>query len=585
MIKFFNKSHLVKYFVILGVAGFTTSLLAESQVKRYMFSHPQWSEEVEVKDNKFCKKNGDCATIEVVEEGKILVKWDKWNPETFVQIGNTLSWRYISNHIEKEYEQFVYSLEEPFLKVNPYGKTPLSALLKFPTDEETKISIRIKGKDGAPDIVHEFDGFKKEHNIPLLGLFPNHNNKVVIRAKNKKGVSKTSEINVQIGNPEEAEYWFPIVKKDKNFHYYALSEGLVFDEIGNLRYQFVDFGWYLTYFYKDNVFVEHRRYINRYSLFGEIIQKYTYPQGFYSYMHGMGFKDNGNLLIYGSFGGSKAVFDGVEQETHRDFVLELDGETGKELARYDLAEMINPDRSLIIRSAFKEDEKVDWVHTNGIDYDAKNKAIIVSGRHFGILKIDEKTKKPIWWMTPHQLTHKSGRKGDKGDVSHLLLTAVDKNGKPYSKAVQQGIEKASGFKWPLKTHSVRYAGKGVVSIFDNSGDMYDKKLYTTKNSVGSVFKIDDKKKTVQQLFLKELPHYSETGSIVFVHPKTKDYWVVASNVQNKNHTKMRDAHIHRFDKNGNEVYHAVFHNEGNAWPYMIYPYEFYSKNSWPTPQE
>ena len=256
MIKFFNLSRCVKCFVSLSILFVAVNVCADTQVKRYMFSHPQWSEEVEVKDTKFCKKNGDCAIIEVIEEGKISVKWDKYSPETFVQVNNTSSYRYVSDNIEKEYEQFVYSLEEPYVKVNPYGKTPLSALVKFPTEEETKISIRIKGKDGAPDIVHEFDGYRQEHDIPLIGLFPNHNNKVVIRAKNKKGISKTSEIEVPVGNPEDAEYWFPIVKKDKNFHYYAVAEGFVFDELGNLRYQFVDAGWHLAYFYKDNVFVD-----------------------------------------------------------------------------------------------------------------------------------------------------------------------------------------------------------------------------------------------------------------------------------------------------------------------------------------
>ena len=115
--------------------------------------------------------------------------------------------------------------------------------------------------------------------------------------------------------------------------------------------------------------------------------------------------------------------------------------------------------------------------------------------------------------------------------------------------------------------------------------MYDKKLYTTENSVASVFEIDDKKKTIKQTFLKELPTYSEVGSSVIIHPQTKQYWVMASNVVNSNHTKMWDGHIQRFDKDGNELYHAVIHLETNGWIYLVQPYEFYSDNNWPTPQE
>ncbi len=575
---------------LLGVAVFSSnsSFAEKGEEKTYYFEHKDWVDDIKIKDNKLCRRNNDCADVEFLDEGTTLkVKWEKYPAEIFKlnSTGKIWTLKQEKLSIQDEYEEFVYSFEEPYIKLNPYGRTPLSALLKFPTDEETKISIRIKGKGETPDIVHEFDGYRTEHEIPIHGLFPNYKNKVVIRAKNKKGVSKKSEVEIVTGNPTFASYWAPIVKKDKNFHYYATYDGTVYDELGNIRYQFDTTGWHLTYFYKNHVYIEHQKVVSKYTLLGELLQRYVYPEGFYGYMHGLGFKDNGNLLIHGSVEGATAIFDGGEFESHRDIVLELDAQTGEELARYDLAEMLNPDRSLIVKSAEKNVGKVDWAHTNGIDYDAKNKAVIVSGRHFGIVKIDEASQKPIWWLTPHQLTHKSGRKGDKGDISHLLLTAVDKNGKPYSTAVQQGVEKAKGFKWPLKTHNVKYVGNGVYSIFDNSGDMYDKKLYTTKNSVASIFKIDDKKKTVQQVFLKELPHYSEMGSSVIVHPKTKQYWVMASNVINSNHTKMKDGHIQRFDKDGKELYHAVLHLETNGWVYLVQPYEFYSDKNWPTPQE
>ena len=58
-------------------------------------------------------------------------------------------------------------------------------------------------------------------------------------------------------------------------------------------------------------------------------------------MHGMNFKDNGNLLVFGSYEDSKAIFDGREDVSHRDFVLEIDAKTGAIVAQYDLAEMLD----------------------------------------------------------------------------------------------------------------------------------------------------------------------------------------------------------------------------------------------------
>ena len=72
----------------LGGAFAFSNLFASQLRERIVFHHPQWTEEVEVKDSKFCKKNGDCATIEVVEDGKIFVKWDKYEEETFLYSPN-----------------------------------------------------------------------------------------------------------------------------------------------------------------------------------------------------------------------------------------------------------------------------------------------------------------------------------------------------------------------------------------------------------------------------------------------------------------------------------------------------------------
>ncbi len=571
---------------------FSLSLIGlekKAQAEVYDIVHPHWQEKLEITDYNFKSKVGNKGKILKLNDDVIVLIWERYPAELFVYDPIVNKWKFLrkddSYRIQSEYEELVYSLDEPYIKLNPFGKTPLAALVKFPTDTETKITIRIKGKENSPDIVHTIDAYETEHDIPIFGLYPNHKNEVLLTAEDKNGNKKSTNITIQTGGIDIDEQWITLQKKDDSFNYYATYDGHVYDEYGSLRYQFIDGGWHQVYFYKDFVFVETQGSVKKYSLLGKLLREYVYPKGFYGYIHGIGFKNNDNLLVFGSFENSKALIDNEMRGTHRDFVLEIDITTGDILKKYDLAEMLNPDRSLIIKSTDNDGGKIDWAHTNGIDYDAKNKAVIVSGRHIGIVKISEKSKKPIWWLTPHQLTHKSGRNGDKGDISHLLLTAVDKNKKPYSKKVQKGIEKADGFKWPLKTHNVKYIGNGLYSILDNSGEMYDKSLYTTKNSVASVFKIDDKAKTVQQMVLKELPAYSEMGSAIIIHPQTKELWVSLGKVASKNGGRQCNTHMYRFDSNKNIIYEALIHKGDNSMIYLIHPYQFYSKNNWPTPQK
>lgn len=578
----------------IKIALYLISLLMASvscfAQETYNLSHSKWKDTIIVKNNRFCRKNNDCGSIVHKDNSKIIVKWDKYSKEAFVYSPKDKTWilnmSFLAKDIiTKEYEELEYTLQEPYIKLNPYQKTPLSALIKFPTTEPCQIQITIKGKGNAPDIIHTVKGYQTEHTIPILGLFPNHTNKIILTATTKEGKIETSNVIIKTENVNTNKQWFPLKKTDNTFNYYASYDGLIFDEEGNIRYQITDSIWFHSYYYKNNIYIENTNNITKYSMLGEFQQRYNYPKNFYTYIHGMSFKDNDNLLIFGTFKNTTALIDGEKKETHRDFILEIDHKTGKTIATYDLAEMLNPDRSLIVKSSQTDYGKTDWAHTNGIDYDAKNKAIIVSGRHFGIVKISEKTKKPIWWMTPHQLTHKSGRNGDKGDISHLLLTATDTNNKPYPPDVQKGTQPVADFKWPLKTHSVKYAGKGIYSIFDNSGKMYDKSLYTTENSVASVFKIDDKKKTVQQVFLKHLPAYSEPGSSVLIHPKTQELWVTIGDARSTNNSKLVNPLFYRFNQKGEEIYRAVLHSDSNSWIYLIQPFEFYAENNWPTPIE
>ncbi len=582
----------MKKVLLIACSFFLANISEATELKTLQFDHIHWDGNLVQDGNRVCKTKEECADIFFVNDEKLILNWDKWGKDFYVYDAGGNKW--VSDldqsvrrkQIETEYEEMVYTPEEPFILLNPFSRTPLAAMMKFETQEPSEVLLRIKSLNSGPDIEKTFNGYQTSHEIPVLGLYPNSKNKVELEIKTKKGKVEKFTHEIQTRDAQYPAQWFPLQKNDKGFRYYANYDGIVYDEEGVIRYEFLAGGWVMFYFYKDFVFVESQKNIKKYTILGEFIQQYDYPEKFYGYMHGMNFKDNDNLLIFGSNEGSMALIEGEYRPTHRDIILEIDAQNGSVVAEYDLAEMLNPDRSLAIKSSYNEQSKVDWAHTNGIDYDAKNKAIIVSGRHLGMVKIDEKTKKPLWWLTPHQYISTSGRNGDGKDLSHLMLTAVDKNNKAYSQNVQLGYEKGAPFKWPLKSHSVKYAGSGYYAILDNSGlDIYDKKLYTTKNSVASVFYIDDKKKTVKQVFLKELGEYSEVGSSVIYDLNKKEILVSLSQARSKNNWALANSHIYRFDEKGKLLYHAVQHKNSNSGTYLFQPFEFYAPNNWPMPQE
>lgn len=83
-----------------------------------------------------------------------------------------------------------YTLENPNVILDPYGISPLTAIILFETDEELPVTIIVEGKDQNSTYINEFESTKK-HYIPVYGLYPNTVNKIYIGCGN---LTKTIEI-------------------------------------------------------------------------------------------------------------------------------------------------------------------------------------------------------------------------------------------------------------------------------------------------------------------------------------------------------------------------------------------------------
>ena len=85
---------------------------------------------------------------------------------------------------EKYLTHYNYTLDNPNIIINPYNNSPLTALIIFETPDEEEILITITGKDNNSTYKNKFKK-SKIHYIPVLGLYANYSNKVIITCGNK----------------------------------------------------------------------------------------------------------------------------------------------------------------------------------------------------------------------------------------------------------------------------------------------------------------------------------------------------------------------------------------------------------------
>ncbi len=138
----------------------------------------------------------------------------------------------IQSNKEVYFEGYGYSIDNPNLVVNPYGNSPLTAIVMFDTDGYSEVSITIKGKDDSGDINYTFSS-DKHHLIPIYGLYADYDNTVIIRSENKEKV-----INIKT-NPLPSDFEYVNDSGSDNFSFYNGNYPYAVDINNDVR-------WYLN---------------------------------------------------------------------------------------------------------------------------------------------------------------------------------------------------------------------------------------------------------------------------------------------------------------------------------------------------
>ncbi|RYZ96501.1 MAG: hypothetical protein EOP47_23730, partial [Sphingobacteriaceae bacterium] len=93
-----------------------------------------------------------------------------------------------------------FTLPESSVTLDPYGYSPLAALLKFTSPIGGHTEIEVVGKHGAPSsITQTFTDDGTNHSIPILGLYADYLNTVKVSVIDAKGNRAKSSITIQTG--------------------------------------------------------------------------------------------------------------------------------------------------------------------------------------------------------------------------------------------------------------------------------------------------------------------------------------------------------------------------------------------------
>ena len=394
--------------------------------------------------------------------------------------------------VEEEFESEGYTFDSPNVILNPYGNSPLTALVIFETDDEEEISVTIKGKDELSTYTHTFDE-GKVHYIPIYGLYAGRENEVVISNGDKENTLKikTDELPDDFVLPTK-------VTKDESkltndlYFFSPSSKGYMcaYDVNGDVRWYLDESAiWEVNRLKNGHLLLSTERLVNTpyYStglyemdMIGKVYKEYSLPGG---YHHDYFEMEDGNILV------ASDDFDN-EDGTVEDYVVELDRETGNIVKTFDLKDILN-----------MEDGKsenwtnYDWFHNNSVWYDKKTNSITLSGRHQDIvINIDYDSGKLNWIL---------------GDSTN------------FSEEYQKYFFKLTDGEWQWAQHAAMILPDGNVFLFDNGNNKSkNKDEYVSASesySRGVIYEIDTENMTV-----KEVWQYGKERGSDFYSPYISD---------------------------------------------------------------
>ncbi len=461
--------------------------------------------------------------------------------------------------IESILDSKKYKLKKPLVLVNPYKMSPLSALVVFNTQENVSVRYTVKGMLGAADYVRISQVLTTRHRVPIIGLYEDASNEVIIEIVDAAGNTTDSKtINIKTTRlPETLKSSIkpenPLDFRDDTLLLITggfLGSSYAFDNKGNIRYiaskMPYPYGYHLI---KNGHFLyceqDQRRY-NYGNAHTNIMYEMDYlGRAYKTYHNDIGFhhwaiEEEGK----GDFLQSSSSFP---EDMHlENQIIEVSRATGEVTRKINMNDYFDG----------TYDTRHDWAHINSFDYIYDEDAVIASLRNVHtIVKISLKTNKIEWILTNPEFY--------KGTEQESMV-----------------LKPEGHHDWFFQQHAVKILERDVenktidIILFDNHTgnrrpvDWFDGK----KESNVMVFRIDEKLKTVKQL--KRFPtELSITRSNAIITENSKDndgrkrVYAMCANLET--HIKDARAAIYEYDYETGEQLNKIICKNDFFCTYLI----------------
>ncbi len=383
-----------------------------------------------------------------------------------------------------EYSKGEYTIEDPFIKVNPYDFNPLSALVMFETEKPLQISYTVTG-----DVPYSLsiEGYKTSHEIPVICLYADRTNEVLITATDESGNETVYTYDIATDPLPDEPFTSEITVPKENDEGYIMALNLqgrsidyvyFLDTTGEPRF-YIHEGFMVNIIFTDEGTILLNPYhmttqglIEEYSngiietdYLGRIIKYYKIP---FEVHHSFEVLPNNNLLI--------ATSD--ESAYIEDTIIEVDRETGEIVDEWDYKEFLDMDR---VARIGVHSNSGDWIHINSVLYDEETNSIFASGRQQFVISIDKDTEEINWILGEDY-----GYSDDDPSKEYIL------------KSIDDDLE------YPNGQHALSITDDGHLLLFDNGNMRSDENGESIPNdenySRAVVYDIDEENMTVEQIW-------------------------------------------------------------------------------------
>lgn len=470
-----------------------------------------------------------------------------------------------------------YTLSDPYVKVNPYKDSPLTALVIFKTDKAAKVSYTVTGKTDKTSITNQVKGYQKTHQVPIAGLYADYNNTVTMTITYKDGTTEQKVLHLQTG--ELPKYIknakIKVSKNDKSkmdigdnkltLMNRTTKEPFAIDADGEVR-------WYSTNYSQHTIeqtdnghfLILTKKNVDS-TVYNDLIETDVLGRVYHEYSFNSKVKsnDSGNakdettvihhdLLELPNKDILATVNDGSKYK--EDVMVQISHKTGKIVKVIDLKKILPSSMYRDYKAG--SDGKVDWFHQNAVDYDKTDNTIMISGRNQDmIMKLDYKTNKIIWIYSG-----KSKKSWPKKYRSKLLIPTKGTT----ITGGQHGLYQLSKDK----------NGENIL-LYDNNVDVTNGNKKTSgKYSQAVQYHIDTKKMTIDQTWAygKSLGKTNFTNIIGYAERESNGNTLVDFGYKKNG----AESNIIEVDSDGNQVFNVTVENASSkAYVYRAYRLEFY----------